>query len=205
MEIPYQAWMFARILKRYLPMERNGEIFATRKSLKEEGLNIDEVDFGFGYLRSEGVITDLKVKEAMELINDDVYEDHDDRHFHISVNREKLEKLLIDADAPSEEKTSAFDQKTSTLKVGYFIVQIPPYKNEYDFCKAIFSHPPKHLVDWEEIHQQMTGDEEVHNVQKAKRKIYDVLQSLNSKIAKASDGRVEKLFHWKIKTMSRDY
>jgi len=80
---------------------------------------------------------------------------------------------------------------------------LPPYKNEHDFCRAMFKRPVDKFIDWSVIYEEMTGGD-FENSEKDKRIVQDTMYRINKRIKKFCHTDND-LFTWKIKTVKRNY
>ncbi len=94
-----------------------------------------------------------------------------------------------------------FVDHEATLMLGDAVAHLPPMKNEHCLCRAMFKYRINEPVDWSLPYEEMTGDREIKNHEKAKRMVYDTTKSLNSR-AKEHLG-VNELFSWQGKTIKR--
>jgi hypothetical protein len=109
-------------------------------------------------------------------------------------------KLITEKSSNQKTKKSPskFFDDESSLEVDGVRIQLPLYKNEHYFCRAIFEHPLNKPVDWELIYEKMTeaDNDSVLNW----RKIYDIIGSINRRIEERG---LSKLFIWREKTVRR--
>jgi hypothetical protein len=85
--------------------------------------------------------------------------------------------------------------------LGDAVAHLPPMKNEHCLCRAMFKYRINEPVDWSLPYEEMTGDREIADHNKAKRMVYDTTKSLNSR-AKEHLG-IDELFSWQGKTIKR--
>lgn len=206
MEVPFQAHTLAKICERHLPFETNGKIYVSKKVLLKEGLNFDEIDFAFAFLRKWGICQVVDHEPVYELDFDGTYDiDLEDRGYRFSVDRDRLHALITEAVSDTGECISIFDEKTSKITIGRYTIELPPSKNEYQFCRAMFKRTVREFVDWSTIYEEIDGEFDVADKQKAKKKIRDTMRALRQRIDKATTGKVSPLFDWKIKSIRRNY
>jgi hypothetical protein len=104
-----------------------------------------------------------------------------------------LEKLIISSPVAIPIIANlVFVDHEASLMFGDAVAHLPPMKNEHCFCRAMFKH---------RIYEEMTGDVEIQNHEKAKRMVYDTTKSLNDR-AKTHLG-IDDLFKWEGKTIKR--
>jgi hypothetical protein len=98
-----------------------------------------------------------------------------------------------------KKSSSKFFDNEVILEVDGFRIQLPPYKNEHFFCRAIFEYSLNEPVDWEPICEKMTGlfsgDSKL-----SWRKVYDTMESINKRIKEKG---LSKLFIWQEKSVKR--
>ncbi len=106
---------------------------------------------------------------------------------------------LIQKEVPQNGSIEFLDNEVR-LKCGKKICQLPPYKNEHFFCRAVYTYQINEPIDWSAIYEKMAG-EEPKNYEKNSRTVYDTMESINKR-AKKTFG-VENLFVWREKTITR--
>ena len=109
-------------------------------------------------------------------------------------------EATVPALAPVQANLVFVDHE-ATLTLGDAVAHLPPTKNEHCFCRAMFKYRINEPVDWSLPYEEMTGDREILNHEKAKRMVYDTTKTLNSR-AKNNLG-VDELFSWQGKTIKR--
>ncbi len=86
--------------------------------------------------------------------------------------------------------------------------QMPPYKNEHYFCRAMYEHKKGEVVDWSILWEKMTGYDATLITPEAKkenwRTVYDTVNALNKRIKECLKTD-DDLFIWKEKTIRRNY
>lgn len=102
-----------------------------------------------------------------------------------------------------------YDDDKATLEIGNKKCQIPPYKNEHYFYRAIDEHGANEPVDWSIIYEKMTGYYEIYygKPQKTRenwRLVYDTMRALNKRI-KRTINTDDNFFTWQEKTVKRNY
>ena len=195
----------ARLFERHLAFAPDGRIAISKKVLLKADLNFDEISFSFAYLRRRGVYSDFKEDEAYIVHNNDVFTDDDDCIYRLTVDAEKLRSFLASALSKNGDVQSKFDEATSILKIGFSNIEIPPGKNEFYFCRALFKRPVNTFIDWSEISEEIDGDFDIAKKEKAKKKIRDTMRSIHKRIEKITDGKAEPLFLWRVKSVKRNY
>lgn len=94
-----------------------------------------------------------------------------------------------------------FDDKKAIIKIGNFLIELPPHKNEYDFCRVMWKYQIREPVDWSEIYEEMTN-QDPDNKNKNERMVRDAMYSANKRVrAKANTG--DDLFNWSNKCIKR--
>ena len=101
----------------------------------------------------------------------------------------------------------AFDDDEAQLKVGDKLCQLPPFKNEHFFCRAIFEYPKNEPVDWSVIYGKMTGNDQNkqsdgNTTTSEKRSVYDTMNALNKRVMEVANTD-DKLFIWSQRTVTR--
>lgn len=94
-----------------------------------------------------------------------------------------------------------FVDHEASLMLGDAVAHLPPMKNEHCLCRAMFKHRINEPVDWSLPYEEMTGDMEIQNHEKAKRMVYDTTKSLNDRAQKHLG--IDDLFRWEGKTIKR--
>lgn len=100
-----------------------------------------------------------------------------------------------------------FDDEKVQILIGNKNCQLPPYRNEHYFCRAIFQHPINEFVDWSIIYENMDKVPEGINKtesRKEKRAVQDTVYLLNKRIKKVINTE-DNLFTWKEKSIKRNY
>lgn len=118
----------------------------------------------------------------------------------------KLEEELAKGKQPEKSKLDKdfkveFLPEKTALHVGQYVVQLPPYKNEYDLCRVMFQSVVDEPIDWSLIYEEMSKKEE--SKEKAKRRVYDACLAVNRRIKEMTG--LEDFFIWEIKTVRRKY
>lgn len=98
-----------------------------------------------------------------------------------------------DAENSLKNVKVSFDNNKAQLILGEVVSQLPPYRNEHLFCKAMFEYPAQEPVDWSDVYEKMFG-QEFEDAVKNKRTVYDAMENLNS--------RVQEMFATKDKLFS---
>lgn len=102
-----------------------------------------------------------------------------------------------------------YDDDNATLEIGNKKCQIPPYKNEHYFCRAMYEHGTNEPIDWSGIYEKMTGYYEAYygkpSATRANwRVVYDTMDALNKRIKEVVNTD-DELFIWQEKTVKRNY
>ncbi len=120
--------------------------------------------------------------------------------YYLHINKKKLEEL------PSFAAVRFVD-KESALYFGSLKVQLPPNRGEHAFCSVMFKYPINEPISWDVVYEEATGDKlvEVDNEsdKRAKRKIYDTCEALNTRIAKGTG--IDTMFVWQGTTIKRTH
>ena len=108
-----------------------------------------------------------------------------------------------------KDKDIKFEDDKARLLIEGRIVELPPYKNEHYFCRAVFEYNANEPIDWSIIYEKVTGYYEnfFGKPSPSKRNwriIYDVLTNLNKRI-KETINTNDDLFVWQEKTVKRQY
>jgi len=101
----------------------------------------------------------------------------------------------------------SFDDDKAKIIIGKKECQLPAYKNEHYFCRAIFQHPVDEFVDWSIIFENMDKTLNSGNKKdstKDKRSIQDTMYAINKRI-KGVVNTDDDLFTWKDKSVKRNY
>lgn len=97
----------------------------------------------------------------------------------------------------------------AVLEIGSQRCQIPPYKNEHYFCRAMYEHGVNEPIDWSTIYEKITGYYKDFYGEPSKtrenwRVVYDAMEALNNRIKKCMATN-DDLFTWQEKTIKRNY
>lgn len=128
------------------------------------------------------------------------------KNFEKKCKRENNEFKKVKIDLKSAKIT--FNDEEAVIKIGNQKCQLPPFKNEHYFCRAMFQFPIKEFVDWSTIYEKYEGMESKNkmpsNPKKDKRTIQDAMYAINKRIKEViSTG--DNLFTWKEKSIKRNY
>lgn len=96
-----------------------------------------------------------------------------------------------------------FDDDKAIIKIGNQDCQLPPFKNEHSFCRAMFQFPIKEFADWSIIYEKYEGKES-NDPKKNKRTIQDAMYAVNKRI-KGVINTSDDLFTWEEKSIKRNY
>lgn len=96
-----------------------------------------------------------------------------------------------------------FDDNEAALVCGNKRCQLPPFKNEHYFCRAVFEYPVNEPVDWSLIFEKMTGHlkGEEDLPKNGWRKVYDTMEAINKRTRDVLG--LPNLFVWREKTITR--
>jgi hypothetical protein len=96
-----------------------------------------------------------------------------------------------------------FDDNEAVLVYGSKRCQLPPFKNEHYFCRAVFEYPINEPVDWSLIFEKMTGHlkGEEDLPKNGWRKVYDTMEAINKRAGDVLG--LPNLFVWREKTITR--
>ncbi len=96
------------------------------------------------------------------------------------------------------------DDNKATLLIGEHRCQLPPFKNEHYFCRAMYEHELNEPIDWSSIYEKMTGKkfEDAKSVEKNMRMVRDTMYAVNNRI-KATVNTEGDLFKWENKSIKR--
>jgi len=125
------------------------------------------------------------------------------------------EKLLIKLKNLTPSKTDLrsmvikYDDDKAILETENRKCQIPPYKNEHFFCRAMYEHDTNEPTDWSVIYEKITGYYEIfygkpQNIRANWRLVYDAMEALNKRV-KHTINTDDDLFTWQEKTAKRNY
>jgi hypothetical protein len=133
--------------------------------------------------------------------NDKIWIKIDERRFKRTIKKYKIDKFQVSI----EGKTEFIDDE-AIIKIGNKKCQLPPYKNEHFFCRAIYEFPVNEPVDWSIIYEKITGYESKYfkkpaNIKENWRIVYDTMKRLNKRVEEVLG--IKELFVWKNKTIRR--
>lgn len=96
-----------------------------------------------------------------------------------------------------------FDDNEAVLVCGNKRCQLPPFKNEHYFCRAVFEYPTNEPIDWSLIFERMTGHlkGEEDLPKNGWRKVYDTMERINKRAGDVLG--LPNLFVWREKTVTR--
>jgi hypothetical protein len=94
-----------------------------------------------------------------------------------------------------------FNDKNGIVTLGEKSCQLPPFKNEHCFYRAMAAYPIGEPVDWSLVYTAITGMQDVRDVAKDKKMVYDTYEQLNARIS--NDLGIDQLFVWKDKTIRK--
>lgn len=102
-----------------------------------------------------------------------------------------------------------YNDNEVVLKIENQKCQLPPYKNEHYFCRAMYEYDVNEPVDWSIIYEKMTGYYENYygkpqKIRENWRLVYDTMAALNKRIKKVANTD-DDLFTWQEKTVRRNY
>ncbi len=102
--------------------------------------------------------------------------------------------------------TILFDDDKAKIIIGNKECQLPAYKNEHYFCRAIWQHPVNEFVDWSIVFENMdkTLNSNKKGTEKDKRSVQDTLYAVNKRIKDVIHTE-DDLFAWKEKSIKRNY
>jgi hypothetical protein len=96
---------------------------------------------------------------------------------------------IVDLDKKPDEKPSEFLDEEAQIKVDGFTLQLPPYKNEHAFCRAMFRYKVNEPVEWDIIYEEISGinksipnNERDRTPDQNKRTVSDTMRSINERI-----------------------
>lgn len=100
-----------------------------------------------------------------------------------------------------------FDEGEGSIEIGGKKCFLPPFKNEHYFCQIMFKQKVRKPVDWLEIYERMTGNDENYQETLTRehwRSVYDTMIRINNRI-KESFNTKDSLFTWQEKTVKRNF
>lgn len=102
--------------------------------------------------------------------------------------------------------TISFDDDKAKIAIGNKECQLPAYKNEHYFCRAIWQHPVNEFVDWSTVFENMdkTLNSNKKGTEKDKRSIQDTMYAVNKRIKDVINTE-DDLFTWKERSIKRNY
>lgn len=100
-----------------------------------------------------------------------------------------------------------FDDDKAIIRIDDTICQLPPFKNEHFFCRAMFEYPANEPVGWDVCYEKMTGYykelyEKSKNTKNGHRMVFDTVRNLNKRIQEVANVS-ENLFICQQKTIRR--
>ena len=125
----------------------------------------------------------------------------------LKVNRKKFNDFYVEQKSASEDQDLTipveFNDNDAVLIYQGKRCQLPPYKNEHFFCRAVFEYPKNEPVDWSVIFEKMTGygEDSIKGAKEESRKVYDSMEALNKRVEKVLG--IKNLFLWREKTVTR--
>ncbi len=96
----------------------------------------------------------------------------------------------------------SFDDDRATISFKGKSCQLPSFKNQHFFSKAMFEQATGEPVDWSIIYEKITGIPSKEK-DKDKRMVYDTYESLNKRVYEVLS--IEGLFSWDNKSIKRNY
>lgn len=173
-------------------LQREGLNFTTTADLVNQDDDPDPLypgHFELGRIQSENIEEmRIKIKELVANL--------DSKTTIQKIEQEKPKIFLKDT-------TIIYNDNEAVLLIGSQKCQLPPYKNEHYFCRAMFEHMAREAIDWSIIYEKMTGTESQNKV-KDKRKIYDAFEAINKRV-KATADTDDDFFTFKENTITRNY
>lgn len=101
-----------------------------------------------------------------------------------------------------------FNDEEAKIVIGEEDCQLPPFKNEHFFCRAMYEFPAKEFIDWSIIYEKYEGikskDKSPNDPTKDKRAIQDTMYALNKRIKRVINTS-DNLFTWQEKSIKRNY
>jgi len=128
----------------------------------------------------------------------------------LEINKSNFEKTIkkyrIDEFQFLVKGKTEFIDDEAIIKIGDKKCQLPPYKNEHFFCRALYEYPINEPVDWSIIYEKITGYWEKYfgkpkNWRKNWRIVYDTMKRVNKRVGEVLG--IKELFKWKNKTIKR--
>lgn len=150
-----------------------------------------------GYLRLHYLWEGLYIKNNEDKITLDINE----KLFNHTIKKYEIDKLQ-----PVIERRTEFLDDKGIIRYGNKKCQLPPYKNEYFFCQAMYEFPINEPVDWSIIYEKITGYRtdifgKPKNTRENWRIVYDTMNRVNKRVREVLG--IEKLFIWQEKTIRR--
>lgn len=96
-----------------------------------------------------------------------------------------------------------FDDESATLKIDGKIIQLPPYKNEHYFCRAMFKYNKNEPVEFSDIEGEIVGMK-MGDKKDSWRIAYDTMRKINKRVAESLNTD-SKLFTLSEETVRRNY
>ncbi len=209
-QMPEKAQKLLKIIEDYAKLEISNTVILPADEILKAGIEHDEITLVCDFLSEKNLISGYTVRErSEELLSKELAKIDDTlkQRFYIEgifdfnlVHFALYIFNLIPRNAEHGVKIKFLD-KEATLEINGERVELPPSKNEYYFCRAMFKQPINVFVDWSVLYEEITGSDGLGD--KANwRKVYDTFRSVNRRIA---DKGVEPLFAWTGKGAKRRY
>jgi hypothetical protein len=104
-----------------------------------------------------------------------------------------------------EGSVAKFNEKQSMIVFGNKEISLPPTKNEFNLCKAMFEYAVNEPVDWSVVWNAMENLDPGFIPEKSNKKsLRDTSDRVNSRM-KETLGLKKSLFTWKNKNISRNF
>lgn len=184
----------------------------------------EQSDFTPSYRDQLDILRKMEKRGVIVITNDDDFKKYLSENpseskpsiVKIEIQKEEFEKFyteygkydVVDVQNQDTENSLknvkvSFDDDKAQLILGEVISQLPPFKNEHFFCRAIFEYPAQEPVDWSVIYEKMTHNEP-EDAGKNQQMVYDTMERLNKRIQKVFLTK-NKLFRLQEKAIIRNY
>lgn len=125
----------------------------------------------------------------------------------LKINRKKIKDFYTEQKSTKDDQDPTapieFNDNDAALIYQGKRCQLPPYKNEHFFCRAVFEYPKNEPVDWSSVFEKMTGygEDSIKGAKEESRKVYDSMEALNKRVEKVFG--IKNFFIWREKTVTR--
>jgi len=97
-----------------------------------------------------------------------------------------------------------FNKKEGTIEFNGTKCELPPFKNEFDFCDYMFTKETNVAIPWDELSTHISGKGFDQLNKKDAKSIQDTMYRINNRIKKTFFTQ-DDLFSWESKTVIRNF